>query len=337
MTRARDIADLAGAADAGTVSGANLIINGDFAVSQRGTSFTADNVYTIDRWKSGDGTGGTPARTLSQEEFSLGQTDVPNARYYLKHNQTGASTSGNSSLSHRIEDVTRFDGSTVTLSFYAKADAAMDIDIRFIQDFGTGGSPSSDVSLTETVSIGTSWTKYTVTKTLGSISGKTVGTDGEHTSFLNIDMEFQPTSTFTFEASLFKLEYGSVATPFLHESYAENLAKCQRYYVRMTDNTSQSSIAYGRGASSGQSVVCAAPIPVPLRASPTITSTGAYHASDSNSKTSFTPTSVTVSGFSLYSTNLGLFFSAGTTICDDDRVTLIGGNGATTLEISAEL
>jgi len=213
----------------------NLIINGNFSVSQRGTSFTTDNVYTLDRWFSGDGTGGTPARTLSQETFTLGQTDVPNAYYYLRHNQTGASTNGNSSLVQKIEDVTRFDGQTVTLSFYAKADAAMDIDVLFIQDFGTGGSPSSDVTLTETVSIGTSWTRYTVTKTLGSLSGKTLGSDGVNTSFLSINMVLQPTTTFTLDLALCQLEYGSQATPFEHRPFGDELARCQRYYEKSFD------------------------------------------------------------------------------------------------------
>lgn len=209
----------------------NLIINGGFEVAQRGTSFTADNIYTLDRWKSSDGSGGTPARTTTQETFSLGQTDVPNAAYFLKHNQTAASTNGNASLNQRIEDVTRFDDVTVTLSFYAKADAALTVDAQFIQNFGSGGSPSSSVTVTETgISIGTSWQKYTVTKDLGSLSGKTLGSDGRHTSFLTTQIEFDDTGTFTFEIAQVQLEYGSVATEFEHRSYGEELALCQRYF-----------------------------------------------------------------------------------------------------------
>ena len=244
-TKARKLADLGNVYDDGALSNRNLIINGAMQVAQRGTSFTADNVFTLDRWKSGDGTGGSPARTLSQETFTLGQTDVPNAHYYLKHDQTTASTNGNSSLIQKVEDVTRFDGQTVTLSFYAKADAAMDVDVRFIQDFGTGGSPSSDVTLTETVSIGTSWAKYTVTKTMGSLSGKTLGTDGVHTSFLSLNFEFQPTSTFTFEATLFQLEYGDTATPFEHRSYGDELARCQRYYLQYSGGGAIGVLAMG--------------------------------------------------------------------------------------------
>jgi hypothetical protein len=199
----------------------NLIINGAMTVAQRGTSFTADNVYTLDRWKSGDGTGGSPARTLSQEVFTLGQTDVPNAYYYLRHNQTGASTNSNASLLQKIEDVTKFDGTTVTLSFYAKSSSTINLNIRFIQNFGSGGSPSSSVTLNEVVSIGTGWAKYTVTKALGSLAGKTLGTDGVNTSSLDLDMEFQSASTFIFDIALVQLEAGSTASSFAHENYGD--------------------------------------------------------------------------------------------------------------------
>jgi hypothetical protein len=264
----------------------NLIINGAMQVAQRGTSFTADNSYTLDRWKSGDGTGGTPARTLSKETFTLGQTDVPNAYYYLRHNQTSASTNGNSSLSQRIEDLTRFDGQTVTLSFYAKADSSINIDVRLIQNFGTGGSPSSNVQLTETVNIGTSWAKYTVTKTLGSLLGKTLGTDGVHTSFLNLDIEFKPTATFIFDATLFQLEYGNVDTPFEHRSYGEELALCQRYY---TEATPQMVHAYSSTEVSGK-----LSYPMTMRATPTGTIKSGTAFVDPISGASIYPSSINI-------------------------------------------
>jgi len=57
----------------------NRIINGNFDIWQRGTSFsvTAANTYTADRWLVFfDGTGAT--RTISQQSFTPGQIDVPN-------------------------------------------------------------------------------------------------------------------------------------------------------------------------------------------------------------------------------------------------------------------
>jgi hypothetical protein len=246
----------------------NLIINGDMRIAQRGTSFTADNVYTLDRWKSADGTGGTPARTLSQQTFTLGQTDVPNAYYYLQHNQTGASTNGNASLVQRIEDVTQFDGQTITISFYAKADASMNINIRLLQDFGTGGSPSAAVEVSEIVSIGTSWTKYTVTKTLGSLSGKTLGTDGVNTSYLTVNIDFQPTTTFVFDVTLFQLELGTEATPFENLPYDVELAMCQRYYFKVGPSSAGDRVAIGYAALSTLSDVLFV-FPVTMRDAPT--------------------------------------------------------------------
>jgi len=208
----------------------NLIINGGFDVSQRGTSFTADNSYTLDRWKSSDGNGSpTPARTVTQQAFTLGQTDVPNAKYYLRHVQTTATPNANAGLNQKVEDVTQTSGQTFTFSFYAKASAATSVKLNFAQHFGSGGSPSSSVTTTgATQTISTSWVKYVITKTLPSISGKTLGTNGDDQ--LTMDFTYLTSSTFTFEIANVQLELGSVATDFEHRSYGEELALCQRYF-----------------------------------------------------------------------------------------------------------
>jgi len=55
MSRARDFADLAGAADAGGITGRNMVVNGAMTISQRGTDFNdvSNGTYTIDRFKLG--------------------------------------------------------------------------------------------------------------------------------------------------------------------------------------------------------------------------------------------------------------------------------------------
>jgi hypothetical protein len=205
----------------------NLIINGGFDVWQRGVSFTADNVHTADRWKSGDGTGGSPARTATRQSFTVGQTDVPNEpTYYLRHDQTGASTNGNSSISYNVEGVRTGAGQQVTFSFYSKASSPLTYRIRIIQNFGSSGS--ADVTNYDTNhSIGTTWAKTTITTTLPSISGKTIG-GGDDT--LTINIECTSTSTYTFDLAQAQLEIGDQATDFEHRSYGEELALCQRYY-----------------------------------------------------------------------------------------------------------
>ena len=91
-----------------------------------------------------------------------------------------------------IENVTKLAGKTVTLSFWAKADATKNIAIEFGQKFGTGGSPSAELLGigSQLVALTTIWQKKTITVTLPSIVGKTLGTDGVHTSFTNIIFAF---------------------------------------------------------------------------------------------------------------------------------------------------
>ena len=336
MGKSQKLAELGNVYDDSALSNRNLIINGDMQVAQRGTSFTADNVFTLDRWKSSDGTGGSPARTASQEEFTLGQTYVPNARYYFKHNQTAASTNSNSALQQKIENVTRFDGTTITLSFYAKASADLDLYIRFIQDFGTGGSPSSDVTVSETITVGTTWKRYTVTKTLGSLSGKTLGTDGDHTSFLNLNIDFQTSSTFTFEATLFQLEYGETATPFEHRSYGDELTRCRRYLYRINGNSDdQTAIAPGYFYGTTTLRVCIQ-FPVEMRTTPTVSADNSYL---DVLRDTTNDTSVTL-GSSLdespYSTNINIGSVSSTTV-GEGGILRLKNNTSAYIQFDAEL
>ena len=79
MSQARDLADLGSSAEAGTVTGDNLIINGDMTVAQRGTSFTApsSSAYTLDRWRVIHGQDGAV-------DVSQSTTAPPNFKNSLK-------------------------------------------------------------------------------------------------------------------------------------------------------------------------------------------------------------------------------------------------------------
>ena len=219
----------------------NRIINGNFDIWQRGTSFTAAG-YGADRWVH-DRNGTT--HTVTRQAFTLGQTAVPSEpTYFCRTVVTSVAGASNYSiLAQKIEDVRTFAGQQITISFWAKVDSTKNIAVELIQDFGTGGSPSTYVTTigTTKVSIGTSWQKVTVTTTVPSISGKTLGTSND--SLLQLNIWFDAGSSYnsrtdslgqqsgTFEIAQVQIESGSVATPFEQRPIGTELALCQRYYA----------------------------------------------------------------------------------------------------------
>jgi hypothetical protein len=218
----------------------NAIINGNFDFWQRGTSFTATG-YGSDRWFHAV-VGST--QSVTRQSFTLGQTDVPGEPlYFCRTVVTSVAGVGNYVLlAQRLEGVRSFAGQQVTVSFWAKADSTKNISVDFQQSFGTGGSPSAIVRGIGAVkvSIGTSWQKITVTTTLPSLSGKTIGSNLNDTAQLDIWFEAGSnwnTSTDslgqqsgTFDIAQVQIEPGPVATPFEKRPQQVELALCQRYF-----------------------------------------------------------------------------------------------------------
>lgn len=221
----------------------NKIINGNFGFWQRGTSVTgvASAQYVADRWNC-NLLGSTA--NVSRQSFTLGQTDVPYEPTYF-HRTVVSSVVGASNyylLSQKIESVRTLAGQTATLSFWAKADASKNISVEFAQSFGTGGSPSSGVTNlgVTTCALTTSWKKFTVTVSLPSITGKTLGTDNN--DILSVLFWFDAGSTFnsrtnslgqqsgTFDIAQVQLEAGSKATSFEMRPPGLELSLCQRHY-----------------------------------------------------------------------------------------------------------
>lgn len=230
----------------------NKLINGGFDIWQRGTSQTTAGYGSDDRWNNGH-SGST--KTASRQTFTLGQTDVPgNPKYWARTVVTSVAGSGNYCLKQQaIESVATLAGQTATLSFWAKADASKNIAVEFVQQFGTGGSPSSAVASigVTTLALTTSWQRFVVTVSIPSISGKTLGTAND--DYLALVFWFDAGSSFnartnslgqqsgTFDIANVQVEAGSIATPFEQRPISTELSLCQRYYERW-----QSGDAYGR-------------------------------------------------------------------------------------------
>jgi len=246
----------------------NRIINGAFGIWQRGTSFSSfpsgTNTYTVDRFSSFvSGTGATIAVTqqaVTPTTFTaLGASQDP--QYYLQYQCSVLGSVTYMDFNQRIEDVRTFAGQNMTVSFYAKADTSRTIGISLYQNFGSGGSADVSGSATN-VTIGTSWTKYTVTIACNSISGKTIGAG----SWVAVVFAL-PVSTFTLSFALVQAELGSTATSFDYRPYGTELALCQRYYWKSTTTVYGPFCLFAtQSTTNGRGTIV---FPVPMRTNPT--------------------------------------------------------------------
>ena len=210
----------------------NRIINGAFDVWQRGTSFAAiaDGTYTADRWRySQTGAGGTHAVTQVAQPTGSTLIGGMNPRFYLRLNNTVLGTATAQIIGQRVEDVRTLAGQECTLSAWIKG-TATGITAKAVQNFGTGGTPSSAVTTTlGTATPTTSWVRLHVHFTMPNLSTKTIGTN--ENSFVEIQFDCT-TSLGTLDLWGVQLEQNTTQTAFELESIQQTLDKCHRYYER---------------------------------------------------------------------------------------------------------
>jgi hypothetical protein len=216
-------------------AGKNKIINGDFGISQRGTSFSsvASGTYTLDRWLSAyDGTAGT--YVISQQTFTLGTAPVTGyeGTYFARYAVTVAGV-GNAvrGFDQRIEDVRQFANQTLTVSVWLKADSARTVGAQIYQNFGSGGS-GEVYSTAQNFSVTTSWTRFTATFNVPSIAGKTIGAS----NYLALRFLTPTGVTSTIDFWGVQVEAGSVATAFQTATgtIQGELSACERYFQIVT-------------------------------------------------------------------------------------------------------
>lgn len=242
----------------------NKVINGNFDFWQRATSSTtqatSNNYTTADRWAS---TVNLPATvtgfTSSQQAFTLGQTEVPNNPKYFWRNQVTSYGTPTAAtywyLQTKLEDVTKYENKTMTLSFWAKSNISRNIAVEFVQSFGNSGSASSQAIGVTKLGVTTGWAKYTVTVDLPSISGRTVNTttnvlntdclviniwlmagsnNGYRTDFLGVPSS----ASYVFDLAQVQFEEGPNASSFEIRPPGVEFNLCQRYYQTLPANFS---------------------------------------------------------------------------------------------------
>lgn len=258
-------------------AGKNKIINGDFGVWQRGTSFSnpANEAYVADRFNIVfDGSGST--RTISRQAQTPGAISGYDYPYFFRFAQTVAGTGGTYvGINQRIEGVETLAGQTATLSFWAKADASRTLLPNLQQNFGSGGSATVNItSGFTTLNLTTSWVRYTATVSIPSISGKTVGTS----SFLQLFFGLAANTVQTVDIFGVQLEAAQTASNFQTATGTKQgeLAACQRYYYRQNANASSAYAIFGTGFANTTGLLnIPCQFPATMRIKPTVLDTAA--------------------------------------------------------------
>lgn len=198
----------------------NRIINGDFSVWQRGTSFSiSPSGYTADRWLA------TIAGSVTRQSFLPGESELlDNDAYYIR---LAPSAYGSIVLEQRIEDVRTLAGKQVTLTFWAKSVGGTSLTASALQYFGSGGSSSVLTSLGTATILG-AWSKHTITATLPTIASMTIGAGSDHYLALKLTI-----SAVTLDVAHVQLEHGPLATDFEKRLPGEELRLARRYYEQI--------------------------------------------------------------------------------------------------------
>jgi hypothetical protein len=326
-------------------SNRNKFINGAFYINQRGfTSQTTDGAYGFDRWRMYASSGGT----YSTEAFTAGTAPVAgyegiNFARIVTTGQTGAAVY--TSFDQPVEDVRTFAGQTVTISFWAKAASGTPkVSFEIVHNYGSGGSGAVFAN-GGTATISTSWARYSLTVSVPSVSGKTIGAGSylDPTLWVSAGTNFAARANSigiqsnTFDFWGIQLEAGSVATPFEFEDYGTTLAKCFRYFQRIINGADETNEVVaniqGLGATAAYGFKG---LLATMRGAPTVSSTAAntYLAKDTVGN-NVTPTSISFTvpsprGFLL---NIG----AASGLTAGASVTILANSATATLDASAEL
>jgi len=219
-------------------AGKNSIINGGFDIWQRGTSFTAADVYTTDRWKKDSQTYSTISRQTTSDT-----TNLPTIQYCTRvQRNSGQTGTGGLGIIYSAEtaDSIRFAGQTVVVSFWARAganysSASSALSYNFYTGTGTDQSRSFGVQFTGEANIGsssktltTTWQRFSFTATVGATATELA------LMFLFNGVGTASTNDY-FEVTGVQLELGSTATTFSRAggTIQGELAACQRYYWRV--------------------------------------------------------------------------------------------------------
>jgi len=256
MSKAAELASLASASET-ALSNRNLIINGAMQIAQRGTSSTTASAYLVDRFKTF--TSNTDQLAFTQAQVADGP-DGFNFSYKFTTTTAESALASNESVKMRQtlegQNLQQLkyglsSAEKITLSFYVKGSVTGAYSITANEPV----DPFNLVGSTYTILQANTWEKKTVTfpaNTLETIANNSSGgiyfewhisagsaNTGTDNSSWSVFAQAktanghvaQPILTLnsTWQLTGVQIEVGSVATPFEHRSFGQDLALCQRY------------------------------------------------------------------------------------------------------------
>jgi len=299
---------------------APLMINGSMEVAQRGTStasITGGGFYTADRFGTNNSGAFIGTWTQTQESLSSGDAFNDGFAKSLKMDNTTANGSPAANSQCRIDY--NFEGQDLQLLKHGTASAEKTTLSFWIKATKTGTNivkmykPDADrsCSIAYTVSTTDTW-EYKVLNFPADTSGAVIAND--NTTGIQMSFGIAMGSSYTsgtlattwaadasanafvgqvnnadstsnnWEITGVQLEVGEYTSatlpPFQHESFGDNLAKCQRYFVKIeTGGSSSLEMAVNKANpnnySQSRGVYCLA---VPMRSGATTTLSGTVKA-----------------------------------------------------------
>jgi hypothetical protein len=260
------------AAGSSNVAGKNGVLNSNFSVWQRGTSFSFTNAqrqFTSDRWEasSNNGTGTVSRQTTSDT------TNLPFIQYCTRFARTAGQTgTGGNLLGQNFESVNSipFSGKTIAVSYYARAGANFSGTFTPTLVYGTGTDQNVFVGLTGQTTLSNTAVTLTTTWQRFSFSVAVPSTSTQLAFYFNGTGAGTAGANDYYEVTGVQLEIASAASAYSPNAatFQGELAACQRYYQRLTSDTNGILVNYAFCSNSTLAIGQYQYI-VPMRAVPT--------------------------------------------------------------------
>ena len=303
MSKAAELAALIGSQS--SLSNRNLIINGAMQVAQRGTSSTSlgGGYHTVDRFY-------TAANNFDELAVSMSQsTEAPagfsnSFRIQVTTAETALAADELFYFVQQIEgqnlqhlEYGTSSAKSITLSFWVRSSLTGTYSVLFYLDDDTRGCTH-----TYTINSADTWEYKTITVDgdttgvidndnghgLGLYFALSAGSSNKGTGSTSFNAytgtDFADSNQVDFAAQTgnyyitgVQLEVGEQATPFEHRSFGDELARCQRYFQKFGDVTSNGYTGLCIGSAYATSEIRGViNFPVTMRSVPSLTTSGNF-------------------------------------------------------------